>query len=438
MKKMLKRTGTLLLAGAMTASLSACGGTKDTTKKEENDKEVTLTIWHQSVADTDPVKQIIEASVEEYHKMHPEVTIVQEGVTGEQYKTKIKTAFAAGEAPDISYMFSGGSFVKPYIDAGYLLPIDEYVKEDTLNKVLPGMLDGCTYNEKLYTLPTVTFLANLYCNTEMFEKAGAKIPTTWDEMLDACKKLRQAGYTPFILGEKDRWPGMYLYDIISARTAGNKGIEEAFGDTSKFNSEGFIEAAKKMQELVDVGAFNENMMSMSYDEMLEGFSAGQAAMIYQANWIHTSIQAEASPTKGKVTCVPFPVINGGAGSVTEFSGGSSDGYYINAECKHPKEAVEYLEYLSKKIGEVGYQQGAGLPCWDTSNVDTSGLTPLDTESAALMETGTSYISWWDNILSAEDSENYKDLLAQLLAKKITPEEFAEHMSKLQPSEFYVK
>jgi len=139
-----------------------------------------------------------------------------------------------------------------------------------------------------------------------------------------------------------------------------------------------------------------------------------------------------------VKCVAFPVIEGGAGSITEFSGGSSDGYYINADCEHPEEAVEYLEYLSKKIGEVGYQQGAGLPCWDTTGVDTEGLTPLDKESAALMETGTSYISWWDNILSAEDSETYKDLLAQLMAMKITPEEFCESMAKLSPSEFYSK
>ena len=53
-----------------------------------------------------------------------------------------------------------------------------------------------------------------------------------------------------------------------------------------------------------------------------------------------------------------------------------------------------------------------------------------------METGTSYIGWWDNILSAEDSETYKDLLAQLMAMKITPEEFAESMSKLSPSQVY--
>ena len=172
MKRTLKKTGALLLAAGLAVSSTAPAMAKD---KEE---QITLTIWHQSVADTDPVKKIIEDSVEEYHELHPNVTIEQDGVTGEQYKTKIKTAFAAGEAPDISYMFSGGSFVKPYIDAGYLMPIDDYVSEDTLNSVLPGMLDGCTFDGKLYTLPTVTFLANLYCNTEMFEKAGERFRQT--------------------------------------------------------------------------------------------------------------------------------------------------------------------------------------------------------------------------------------------------------------------
>ncbi len=453
MKKILKKVGALLLTAAMTLPLTACGsGSSDTpdTKKESSvsdtgsdgadsgssEEQITLTIWHQSVADTDPVKKIIEDSVTEYHELHPNITIEQDGVTGEQYKTKIKTAFAAGEAPDISYMFSGGSFVKPYIDAEYLLPIDEYISEETKSKVLPGMLDGCTFDGKLYTLPTVTFLANLYCNTEMFDKAGAKLPTNWTELLDAVDKLNAAGYTPIMMGEKDRWPGMYWYDIVSARTAGNKALEEAFADPSKFNSEPFIQAAEKMQELVNAKAFNDNMMSMSYDEMVEGFAAGQGAMLFQANWVHPSIQAETAATKDKVTCISFPVIEGTAGSATEFSGGSSDGYYINANCEHPKEAVEYLSYLSEKIGRVGYQMGAGLPCWNTEGVDTSSLTTLDTESAALMETGTSYITWWDNIFPAEASETYKDLVAQLMAFKITPEEFAEGMSKLSPSEFY--
>lgn len=450
MIKRMKKIGGMILCAAMMTQLMACGGgssapassgdTKEVAQEDSkadtssSDEEITITIWHQSVADTDPVKKIIEDSVTEYHELHPNVTIVQDGVTGEQYKTKIKTAFAAGEAPDISYMFSGGSFVKPYIDADYLLPIDDLLSADTKDKVLPGTLDGCTFDGKVYTLPTITFLANLYCNTEMFEKAGAKIPTNWDEMLDAVDKLKAAGYTPILMGEKDRWPGMYWYDIISARTAGNDAINEAFKDPTKFNADGFIQGAEKLQELVKAGAFNENMMSMSYDEMIEGFAAGQGAMVFQANWVHPAFLADSAATKGKVTCVSFPVIAGGAGSATEFSGGSSDGYYINKNCEHPKEAVEYLEYLSEKIGVVGYQQGAGLPCWKTDGVDVSTLTNLDQESSKLMETGTSYISWWDNILSADDSETYKDLVAQLMSLKITPEEFAEQMSKLKPAE----
>ncbi len=448
MKKYFKSLSTLFLMGAMVMNLTACGKTegqkevpssevksesKDTSKQTE-EEQITITLWHQSVADTDPVKRIIEESVGEYQALHPNITIVQDGVTGEQYKTKIKTAFAAGEAPDIAYMFGGGSFVKPYIDAGYLLPIDEYLTEETKSKILDGMLENCVYNGKTYTLPTITFLANLYCNTEMFEKAGADYPTTWDELLEASKKLRTAGYTPIILGEKDTWPGMYWYDIIAARQAGNAAVLEAFKDTSKFNSEPFIKAAEKMQQLVEVGAFNDSMLSMSYSEMVDGFAAGQGAMIFQANWVHPTFEDEEAVTNGKVKAIAFPVFEDGVGTATEFSGGGTDGYYINANTKHPKEVAEYLAYLSEKIGREGYLDNAGLACWDISGLDTSSVSTLAKESATLMETGTSYITWWDNILPADSSENYKNLVAELLAFKITPEQFAERMSQLSPTE----
>ena len=123
MKNRMKKLLVLLAATSMMVQLVGCGGTGDSasgnaeadapaaedTAGEEtpaadsasaasSDEEITITIWHQSVADTDPVKKIIEESVTEYHELHPNVTIVQDGVTGEQYKTKIKTAFVAGEA----------------------------------------------------------------------------------------------------------------------------------------------------------------------------------------------------------------------------------------------------------------------------------------------------------------------------------------------------
>ncbi len=460
MLRKFKKITTLLLVSIMVMQLVACGskkttGTEDvsasgetkvdnaTTEEVKTDdtvasseEEITLSIWHQSVAETDPCKHIITAAIEEYQQAHPNVTIEQDAVTGEQYKTKIKTAFAAGEAPDIAYMFGGGSFVKPYIDGGYLLPIDAYLTDEVKSKVLDGMLDNCVYGDKIYTLPTITFLANLYCNKKMFDDAGVAYPTTWTELLDACEKLKVAGYTPITIGEKDRWPGMYWFDIIAQRQAGNAAVVSAFKNPAEFNSEPFIKAAEKMQELVKVGAFNESMLSMSYDEMYTGFAAGQAAMMFQANWVHPALEDEAAATHNNIDVVAFPAFEDGAGSATEFYGGGTDGYYINAETKYPEVAADFLCYLSEKIGREGYAAGAGLPCWDTTGVDESALTPLTQGSAALMKTGTSYITWWDNIITAQGSELHKDLIAELLALKITPQEFCEKMSQIDPSELY--
>ena len=325
----------------------------------------------------------------------------------------------------------GGSFVQPYIKAGNLMPIDEYLEDGVKDKLVKGTIDGCTYNGKTYSLPMYSFIASLYCNKELFDKAGAKIPTTYEELLDAVKKLRAAGITPIALGEKDRWPGMYWFDILAMRQAGHAKTMEALKDPSKFNSPEFVEAARKMQELADAGAFNDSMFSMSYDEMLGAFTGGNCAMMYQANWVNSPIQDDGAATKGKVTSVAFPVFKDGAGKAEEFSGGGQDSYYVNADTKHPKEAVEFLTYLSERLGKEGYLADAGLPCWKTDGLDTSKVSELTKQSSDLMATGTSFITWWDNILPADSAETHKNLIAELLGKKITPEEFCEKMSKVE-------
>lgn len=432
MRNHVKKIIAAILFASMAATMTACGGASTSGSSSEKDGQIKLTMWDQSVGDADPCAPIIADIVKQWNKDHPNIIVEEDGVTGEQYKTKIKTALAANEAPDIAYMW-GGSFVQPYIKAGNLMSIDEYLEDGVKDKLVKGTIDGCTYNGKTYSLPMYSFIASLYCNKELFDKAGAKIPTTYEELLDAVKKLRAAGITPIALGEKDRWPGMYWFDILAMRQAGHAKTMEALKDPSKFNSPEFVEAARKMQELADAGAFNDSMFSMSYDEMLGAFTGGNCAMMYQANWVNSPIQDDGAATKGKVTSVAFPVFKDGAGKAEEFSGGGQDSYYVNADTKHPKEAVEFLTYLSERLGKEGYLADAGLPCWKTDGLDTSKVSELTKQSSDLMATGTSFITWWDNILPADSAETHKNLIAELLGKKITPEEFCEKMSKVEAS-----
>lgn len=433
MKAFLKKTISITLALGIVGSISACSS-DSTGGSESKGESIKLTLWDQSVGNTDPSAKLLPEIVEKWNKEHPEIQVVRSGTTGEQYKTKIKTSLAASEAPDIFYGMGGGSFMQPYIESGNVLEISSYLTEDIKAKMAPGMSEAIEVDGKVYTLPVYTHIANLFVNTELFDKAGATIPTTYSELLDSIEKLKAAGITPALIGEKDRWPGMYWYDIIAMRQAGNEAVIEAFKDPSKWNSPDFVAAATKLQELAQAGAFNSSMFSMSYDEMLGAFNAGQGAMMFQANWVNAGIEDPSSAVKGKVKVIPFPVFEDGKGTSTEIFGGAVDGFYVSNTTEHPKEAVDFLMYLSEQLGTQGFLAGAGLPSWNIDDLDTSGLSTLDKSAADIMKTATSFIAWWDNILPADSAETHKNLIAQLLVNDITPEEFCKQMAQLKPTE----
>lgn len=434
MKTLLKRTMGMVLAVGMAGSIAACSSDSSNGAQSNESGSIKLTLWDQSVGNTDPSAKLLPQIIGKWNSEHPDIQIERTGTTGEQYKTKIKTSIAAGESPDIFYGMGGGSFMEPYIKSGNVLEISSYLTDDIKSRMGPGMAEAIEKDGKIYTLPVYTHIANLYVNTELFDKAGAKLPTNYSELLDAIDKLKAAGITPALMGEKDRWPGMYWYDIIAMRQAGNEQVMEAFKDPAKWNTPDFVAAAAKMQELAKASAFNSSMFSMSYDEMLGAFNAGNGAMMVQANWVNAGIEDPSSSVKGKVKVIPFPVFEDGKGKSTEIFGGAVDGFYISKKTNHPKETVDFLMYLSEQLGTQGYLAGAGLPSWNTDGLDTTGLSTLDLSSAEIMKTATSYIAWWDNILPADSAESHKNLIAQLLSGDISPEEFCKQMAQLKPSE----
>ncbi|KRF08127.1 hypothetical protein ASG89_17015 [Paenibacillus sp. Soil766] len=112
----------------------------------------------------------------------PNVEIEHTGIGGEAYKTKIKTASAANELPDIFFSWGGG-FAQPFVAGGRILPLQDLAKDGTIDKLVAGTTDNFTFDSKLYGLPTNIATANLYINTELFQAAGAKVPATWEDLL---------------------------------------------------------------------------------------------------------------------------------------------------------------------------------------------------------------------------------------------------------------
>ncbi|QGQ97717.1 extracellular solute-binding protein [Paenibacillus psychroresistens] len=445
MKKNWFKVMQLTVVASMVLSIAACGSSKSaepaastetkatpeatTEASKEPNKVVTIKLWHQWASPSDGNTKPFRAVLDAWNKANPNIQIVDEGIDGESYKTKIKTAVAASEMPDVFYAWGAG-FAKPFVEANAVLPLDDYLNDGTKDKVLNGALVNLTYNGKVYGLPANLNLAPLYINKEIFDNNGVKIPTTFDELLAAVKAFRAKGITPITVGEKDLWPGMYWYDILALRSAGATASQAALEKKASFDQPEFIDAASKLVELVNAKAFNDSMFAIGYPEMVADFTQGKAAMLFQGTWVGGSINDANSLVKGKIVAVPFPIITGGKGNVDEFFGGSVDAFFVSQNSKYKEEAVKVVKYITENMSNQAYAAGASLPAWKVTGVDVSKIDPLTKQTVDMIKNAKSFTIWWDTFLEGKVGDQHKNLVANLFYNKMKPEEFAKEMQKL--------
>ncbi|MGP3780838.1 extracellular solute-binding protein [Bacillus sp. 4A_MP3] len=91
--------------------------------------------------------------------------------------------------------------------------------------------------------------------------------------------------------------------------------------------------------------FTKHVNSVDHEYVRQQFTSGKAAMIYA----ETAEIKLVEPVN--LGLFPFPKISGEKGSPRALTG-SPEGFMISSKTKHPKEAMEFLQFLtSKKMGE---------------------------------------------------------------------------------------
>jgi len=391
--------------------------------------KITLKLWHIWTTDSESNKKPFESALKAWNDANPNVKIQAEATENETYKIKLRTAMAVNETPDIFYSWGAG-FAKPFVNAGKVLSLEEYLDDGTRDKLIPGSLDYFTYNGKAYGLPTYRIVGVLYCNKELFENNNLEIPTTFNELLDVVKVFKQKGIIPMTVGEKDGWPGIFYQNIIAIRTAGIKRCNAALNKQESFNQPEFIESAEKLQELIRAGAFDSRSMQLTRDESESDFKNGKAAMYYNGSWLAGSLEKEDCAVKGKIVVRNFPKFENSAGDQNGFVGGIIDTFMISSSTKYKEQSVKALKTISENFCRESFLAGASIPAWKLDNVDETKISPLALDISSLIKESSGFVLAWDTFLEAAETQTHIDLVAKLFSEKITPEDFAKEMQKL--------
>ena len=442
----LKRLLSIILVATMLASATACTGkaaTTDSTAKADasattkataaattadttaSQEPITLTMW--SIAtQSDSFSKPYAAAIAAYEKAHPNVTIVHETFENESYKTKIKSAVAANELPDIFYTWGGG-FSKSFVESGKVMAIDDYYTDAYKAQLSTAALGNATYNGKLYGVTYTTPISLLYYNKAMFDAQGLTAPTTFDELKAVCQKFLDKGITPFGISVKDTWVTAMTHDALTLKSVGPAALKSVLTKAGgSYNSADFLNADTKFMELVNMGAFIKGATGLSNDEASAMFYDGTVPMYITGSWMGGSIATDAK-NPGDFDVAPIPVLNASTAKITDFMGGAADTLMVAESSKNKEAAAQAVFELSKTISKEAYLAGSGIPAWKV-DYDDSSVNAITAKEAKLAGSATSFTLWFDTLMEADDAGEYLANLQELYVGNMTPQEFDEAMA----------
>ncbi len=396
--------------------------TKEIAAEPEKEK-VTITWWHIQVAENE--RALWQQLADEYMAANPKINIDITVLENEAFKTKLTTVMQSGNPPDIFQSWGGGT-MNEYAKAGLLKDITADLEKDGWKDTFsPGALGVFSFEGKYYGVPRDMGMVGFWYNKELFQKAGIeKPPATWSEFLDDIKKLKAAGITPIALGEGDKWPGAFYWEYLAVRTGGKAAFDAAYNRTGSFADAPFIEAGKKLQELIALEPFQEGFLAATWPDEQVIMSSSKAAMDLMGQWAPNAFRDSSVDKKGlgdKLGWFPFPAVEGGAGDPNDALGGGN-GFVVGKNA--PPEAVDFLKYLSSVDSQIAQAKiGLSLPVVKGAEVG------VEDPSLKLVQQGAAaakyFQLYYDQALPPAVGAVVNDSVQGIFAGTLTPEQAAQ-------------
>lgn len=402
--------------------------TPEVTPAEPPKEPEKLSLWHIQVSKT--YSPIIEAAVERFEKDNPNVTVDIVTAENDPYKTKLKVAAGSGDAPDVFHSWGGG-WLEAFVKEGSVMDLTaELDKDDWRSMYFPAALSMCQFEGKNYGIAYDLSVTPVYYNKALFTKYNVAVPTTWTEFLAAVKTFKDNGIIPISIANQTKWPGALLFVYLCNRIGGEQVFLDALArkNGATFEDPTFIEAGKKIQELVDMGAFPEGFNGMNYDTGSSRILmySDKAAMQIQTGGFYGVVKGEAADFfNEKLGMFPFPTVEGGKGNPTNVVGGVN-AFSISSKTTHKESAIKLLKYLTDATTSQEIVDKAGkLPV-------VNGVKPGDPGQQMLadMLSKANYLQgYYDQFLPPELGELHKDTTQAIYGKTMTPEEAAKKMEE---------
>ena len=308
--------------------------------------ETSVSLWTWS-----PITRTAEKMIDAFEKANPDIPI---DYTNYNYNPEYLQALSAASASDNLADIVGlqpGSLTQTYSD--YLIDLSDYAKAEwgddwtsvydnvTQSQLQLGNKDG---DDGHYILPIETQDIYVEYNKTLFEQLGLKVPTTYDELVEVSKTLRDNGYAPLFFGGADGWQHVNLLLMCTSQISDTL-FDECQNGEKAWTCDEMKQAMTNYKKLFDDGVMQDgSLSSTSYSDGTTLFLAGQAGMMLLGSWWaqeYTSEDVSDAVANWDYDYFYLPALEEGL-SDSKAIGGVDFGYGITKNCENPDLAWKAL------------------------------------------------------------------------------------------------
>ncbi|SDK02391.1 extracellular solute-binding protein [Sediminibacillus albus] len=433
---MVKKKAITILSAAFASVLliAGCSGSSDSANGDSDDKTIEfMHLWPEGSSKDH--YEIVNEIIADYEEENPDVTVDLEVLSNEQYKDKIKVLSSSGELPDVGMTWPAG-YLEPYVEGEMFTPLDDVLDDGLKDSFVSGTTEAYQVDGSTYGLPLELNIATVFYNKAIFEEYGLEVPETYEEFQNVVSTLVDNDVAPVALGNKDRWTGSLWYMYLADRIGGADVLNKAIDRSGSFEDPALIDAADKVQELVNNDTFINGFNGLADEEAKSMFMNEQAAMYLIATWDlpnYTTNEDVPQEFRDSVGFFNFPTVEG-SGDMNSFVGGPGVGLFVAEDSDVKEESKQFVKYFAENWGEKSVTQAGVIPATKV-NPDEVDLPQMYLDVLDELNNASNITLFADVQMSPDVAQVHLDMIQSLFGNEVTPEEFAkEHEEALSEEE----
>ena len=297
--------------------------------------------------------EALEKEFDRFNQYYPNVALSYEKI--DDYTNNLATVLEGNNKPNIFFSYAAWTAG----DAKYstIIPHMEDLSDASLKMNLkcirPGLINHDA-NNKVLMVPVFSRTYGTLVNNNLFKKECINIPTTWNELLEACASFAEKGYKSPMMGyslkDSSCLMNTIAYPSFVATLAPNPEALKKANDLDPSAGEYMRDALNKVKQLVDNKAINIeecDKITDNYTKVILRFYEGDVPMMICAGDTVSGTKKREKESEAFInnpfeySYLPIPLNDKGG----YFIDSPSIQFSVNKDCENLDMTNEFMRFL---------------------------------------------------------------------------------------------